>query len=152
MRPRDAAVMPLPSEEVTPPVTNTNFGTTWTSGLFLCYSARRSRSRSTRIKSRSFNRERQAVQHDKSRSIVAGVRRVGRDLDGRVLPAVIEPSIEPQRAEARVAKLSVLKAGVLDDRHKARPHEPESRLQRDRRGERRSLVHEVARRPVEPYA
>src|SRR2546428_149036 len=27
MRPREAAVMPLPSEEVTPPVTNTNFGT-----------------------------------------------------------------------------------------------------------------------------
>ena len=26
--------MPLPSEEVTPPVTNTNFGTTWTSGVF----------------------------------------------------------------------------------------------------------------------
>jgi hypothetical protein len=27
-------VMPLPSEEVTPPVTNTNFGTGWTSGVF----------------------------------------------------------------------------------------------------------------------
>src|SRR5438552_4768193 len=27
MRPSDAAVMPFPSEEVTPPVTNTNFGT-----------------------------------------------------------------------------------------------------------------------------
>src|SRR5207302_1965517 len=27
--------MPLPSEEVTPPVTNTNFGTAWTSGVFL---------------------------------------------------------------------------------------------------------------------
>src|SRR2546430_14028222 len=34
MRPREAAVMPLPSEEVTPPVTNTNFGTRWTSGVF----------------------------------------------------------------------------------------------------------------------
>src|SRR5437899_1832882 len=34
MRPREAAVMPLPSEEATPPVTNTNFGTTWTSGVF----------------------------------------------------------------------------------------------------------------------
>jgi hypothetical protein len=27
MRPSEAAVMPLPREEVTPPVTNTNFGT-----------------------------------------------------------------------------------------------------------------------------
>src|SRR5437867_9726336 len=35
MRPREAAVMPLPSEEVTPPVTNTNLGTGWTSGVFL---------------------------------------------------------------------------------------------------------------------
>src|SRR4029078_3391342 len=34
MRPSDAAVMPLPSEEVTPPVTNTNFGNATTSGVF----------------------------------------------------------------------------------------------------------------------
>src|ERR1043166_8379663 len=34
MRPREAAVMPLPREEVTPPVTNTNFGNATTSGVF----------------------------------------------------------------------------------------------------------------------
>src|SRR2546428_11285642 len=105
-----------------------------------------------RIKSHSFDRKRQAVQHNKSRPVVAGVRWEGRDLDGRVLPAIIQLSIEPQRAETRVGKRSIQKAGVIDDRDEARPHEPESRLQRYGRCERRSLVHEVAWRPVEPCA
>src|SRR5256885_6024168 len=49
-------------------------------------------------------------------------------------------------------KRSILKAGMLDDRDQARPHELESRLQGDGRCEGRFLVHEVARRAVEPCA
>src|SRR5437016_6120026 len=83
MRPREAAVMPLPSEEVTPPVTNTNLGTSWTSGVFLIL--------------RSGDGEGKAVQNDEAGSIACGVRWIGRNLDRRVAAAIVEVSIKSQR-------------------------------------------------------
>src|SRR5258705_9953248 len=107
MRPREAAVMPLPSEEVTPPVTNTNFGTGWTSGVFSIL--------------RSGDREGKTVQNDEAGPIGPRVRRIGRHVDRLLATAVVEMPIESQTAESRVAKLSVLESCVLDDRDKTRP-------------------------------
>src|SRR5437016_6096423 len=99
MRPREAAVMPLPSEEVTPPVTNTNFGTGWTSGVFSIL--------------RSGDGEGKAVQNNEAGSIACGVRRIGRHLDRLITAAIVEVSIESQTAESRIAELTVLEPGVL---------------------------------------
>src|SRR5207244_8629592 len=138
MRSREAAVMPLPSEEVTPPVTNTNLGTSWTSGVFLIL--------------RSGDGEGKAVQNDEAGSIACGVRWIGRNLDRRVAAAIVEVSIKSQSAEPRVPQLSTLEAGVLDDRHEARVEKPETVAQSDRRREGRPLGREIARRDVEPFA
>src|SRR5438093_5682949 len=145
MRPREAAVMPLPREEVTPPVTNTNFGTGWTSGVFsmiqdvferraMCYALRSpcpcsrgarppalsvSRGEAERL-IRSGDGEGKAVQNDEAGSIACGVRRIGRDLYRLITAAIVEVSIESQTAESRIAELTVLEPGVLDDRDKTR--------------------------------
>src|SRR5213594_629118 len=138
MRPREAAVMPLPREEVTPPVTNTNFGTGWTSGVFSIL--------------RSGDGEGKAVQNDEAGSIASGVRRVGRNIDRVIAAAIVEVSIESQPAEARIAKLAVLEARVLDDRHQARPEEAETVAQSHRHREWGLVDGEISRRHVEPLA
>src|SRR6266581_2238644 len=102
MRPREAAVMPLPSEEVTPPVTNTNLGTGWTSGVFLMIqrwrcsvqhglNTRRNLSRAQgrepralqdeRLFERSGDGEGKAVQNDEPGSVARRVRWIRRNVD-----------------------------------------------------------------------
>src|SRR5438132_13714269 len=90
MRPREAAVMPLPSEEVTPPVTNTNLGTSWTSGVFLIL--------------RSGDGEGKAVQNDEAGSIACGVRWIGGNLDRRVAAAIVEGCIQSHSHDPRVTE------------------------------------------------
>src|SRR5438094_8441695 len=102
MRPREAAVMPLPSEEVTPPVTNTNLGTSWTSGVFLIL--------------RSGDGEGKAVQNDEAGTIAWGVRWKGGKLARRVAAAVVGVCVKAQTTEPRVPELSTRESGVLRDR------------------------------------
>ena len=66
------------------------------------------------------------MQHDEPRALGAAGRRILRYLDRLFGAAVIHPSVEPQRAEARVDELRPLKALVIDDRDEARPqpHHP----------------------------
>src|SRR5438105_14423517 len=85
--------MPLPSEEVTPPVTNTNFGTAWTSGVFLIL--------------RRVDAERKARQDHKAGPIGIGMRRIRGNLHRILSPRVVEPSVEAQGPEERIAKLAV---------------------------------------------
>src|SRR5712691_2189131 len=138
MRPREAAVMPLPSEEVTPPVTNTNLGTGWTSGVFLILRLR--------------DGEGKTVANDESGSIRSGVRRVGGNLDRLIAATILEVSIESQSAETGVAKLTALHVRVLDDRDQSRAQESKAIAQRDRGGERRRVGREPSRRHIEPTA
>src|SRR5712691_8542377 len=127
MRPREAAVMPLPSEEVTPPVTNTNFGTGWTSGVFsmiqrwrcsvqdgLNTSLEPQQTAGRATSDWSGDGEGKTVQNDEAGSIARGVRRIGWDLDRLIAAAIVQVSIESQTAESRIAELPVLEPGVLD--------------------------------------
>src|SRR5439155_23458227 len=98
MRPREAAVMPLPSEEVTPPVTNTNLGTSWTSGVFLIL--------------RSGDGEGKAVQNDEAGLIAWGARWIGRNLDRRGAAAIVEVSHKSQSPERRIPQFSTLESGI----------------------------------------
>src|SRR2546423_7901831 len=149
MRPREAAVMPLPSEEVTPPVTNTNFGTGWTSGVFPMI---QDDGRASKDYANSGDGKGKAVQNDEPGSIASGVRRIGRDVDRVIASAIVQVSVESQAAEARVPKLTVLEAGVLDDRDETRPQEAETIAHRDGRREAGSVRGEATRRHIEPLA
>ncbi len=69
---------------------------------------------------RSGDGEGKAVQNNEAGSIACGVRRIGRDVDRLITAAIVEVSIESQTAESRIAELTVLEPGVLDDRDKTR--------------------------------
>src|SRR6266540_5583639 len=91
------------------------------------------------------------MKHDETRSVAPGAR--GRRFhQGRLFDAaIVEPTVEAQRAKARVPQFSGL-AGMLDDRDDARaqPTQPGPKWQRCR--ERRRVGGEVARRLIEPAA
>ena len=59
-------------------------------------------------------------------------------------------SVEPQTAEARIAKLAALERGVLHDRDEAWAEEAKPVAQRHRCDERRGIGGEVSRRDIEP--
>src|SRR5712692_7134292 len=90
IRPSDAAVMPFPREEVTPPVTNTNFGT----GADL-----RGFSNDTGA---LVEAERERVEDHEARTFGAAGRRELGHLDRLLDAAVVEPRVEAKRAEPRV--------------------------------------------------
>src|SRR5437867_5732236 len=104
MRPSDAAVMPFPSEEVTPPVTNTNFGT----GADL-----RGFSNDT---GGLVEPEGQRVEQDETRPVGTAGGRELRHLDRLLDAAVVQPRIEAQGPEPRVDEHAALDALVVDDR------------------------------------
>src|SRR3954469_3707383 len=93
--------------------------------------------------------EPQRLQQDETRSIRARGRGLTFDLDRLLDAAVIEPSIQAQRAKTGVAQNADL-ARVLDDRDELRPKPSRARAHRQRRGEGRSVSGECTRRLVEP--
>src|SRR5262245_1283744 len=100
--------MPLPREEVTPPVTNTNFGNATPSGVFSMLPHEVVRRKSVRIQT-------QTLQQDEPRSLLARDRRLARHFNWLFDAAIVQAPVEPQRAEPRVAEHADL-AGMLDDR------------------------------------
>src|SRR5438046_1373932 len=139
--------MPLPSEEVTPPVTKTNLGTAVDLRGFSNSSAERTEKRAI---GPLFHRKRKAVQHHQARALGSATGRIRRNVHVLVGSRVLEPPVETQSAEARVAQLTVADAAVLDDGDEPRAEEPKPGPQPDRSGEGRPLDREVSRRFVEP--
>src|SRR5438874_1597481 len=139
--------MPLPSEEVTPPVTKTNLGTAVDLRGFSNSSAERTEKRAIGL---LFHRKRKAVQHHQARALGSATGRIRRNVHVLVGSRVLEPPVETQSAEARVAQLTVANGAVFDDGAEPRAEEPKTGPQHDRSGEGRSLDREVSRRFVEP--
>src|SRR5260221_4883857 len=138
MRPSDAAVMPLPSEEVTPPVTNTNFGTG---------AALRGFSNCTRLVESEWKR----MHHDKARPVRSTAGWIFGHLDRILEPAIVDPAVEPERAEPRVDQHAALDALVVDDRDELRPEPHHPGAQRERSEERRPVGAKDARCDIHPF-
>src|SRR5204862_3758848 len=96
--------------------------------------------------------EGKAVQNDEWAPTSCRVWRVGRDLHRLVTAAIIQVSVESQTAESRVAQLSVLESGVLDDGDQKRTQEANAIAQGDRRREWRGDGRKITSRHNEPLA
>ena len=66
------------------------------------------------------------MKHHETRALATGTWRRGPHLDRLLDATVVEPPIESQRAEARIAQFTDL-AGVLDDRDDARTQPAQAR-------------------------
>src|SRR6266851_2382618 len=140
MRPSDAAVMPFPSEEVTPPVTNTNFGT----GADL-----RGFSNDTGA---LVEAEWERMKDDQTRAIGAAGRRELGHLDRLLDAAVVESRVEAQGPEPRIDQHAAFDRLMLDDRDERRPQPHHARPQGEWPEERRSIRTERMGRALDPTA